>query len=71
MTSPLSTCPICKKPLAPEAAETSSVFPFCSVRCRQIDLMRWLNGDYAIAEALDPERMFESLTDEERDSLGL
>lgn len=35
-------CPICEKPSA-EAAK-----PFCSKRCADIDLGRWLKGNYAI-----------------------
>ncbi len=35
-------CPICGK--APAADRQ----PFCSSRCAQIDLGRWLNGAYAI-----------------------
>jgi endogenous inhibitor of DNA gyrase (YacG/DUF329 family) len=35
-------CPICGKP----AAEASR--PFCSERCRDVDLNRWLSGSYAI-----------------------
>jgi uncharacterized protein len=35
-------CPICGKP----ATETSR--PFCSERCRQVDLNRWLSNSYAI-----------------------
>lgn len=35
-------CPVCGKPSQPETR------PFCSARCKQIDLGRWLNGDYAI-----------------------
>jgi hypothetical protein len=35
-------CPICGKP----ALETSK--PFCSERCRDVDLNRWLSGSYAI-----------------------
>ncbi|HEY3679058.1 MAG TPA: DNA gyrase inhibitor YacG [Bradyrhizobium sp.] len=36
------SCPICGKP-ANEAAK-----PFCSDRCRDVDLNRWLSGTYAI-----------------------
>jgi hypothetical protein len=36
------SCPICGKPAV---AETR---PFCSRRCAQIDLGRWLKGVYAI-----------------------
>ncbi len=35
-------CPICGKP-ATEAAK-----PFCSKRCADVDLHRWLGGVYAI-----------------------
>lgn len=36
------TCPICRKPSAP------AYRPFCSRRCADVDLARWLNGSYAI-----------------------
>ena len=35
-------CPICGKP----AAETFR--PFCSRRCADVDLNRWLSGVYAV-----------------------
>jgi len=35
-------CPICKAP-------TEMAYrPFCSARCRDVDLARWLGGGYAI-----------------------
>jgi endogenous inhibitor of DNA gyrase (YacG/DUF329 family) len=30
--------------------------PFCSVRCQQIDLGRWLKGDYVIPGKPDEDR---------------
>lgn len=36
------TCPICQKDTEPKYR------PFCSKRCADIDLGRWLNGSYAI-----------------------
>ena len=40
-------CPICQQPL--EAREHALRFrPFCSKRCADIDLGRWLKGAYAI-----------------------
>jgi endogenous inhibitor of DNA gyrase (YacG/DUF329 family) len=41
-------CPICSKP--PAAAYR----PFCSRRCADVDLARWLNGSYAVPSE-DPE----------------
>jgi endogenous inhibitor of DNA gyrase (YacG/DUF329 family) len=45
-------CPICKRPL-PEAEKGSAYRPFCSKRCADVDLLRWLNGAYAIPAAED------------------
>ena len=43
-------CPICGKP----AIEASK--PFCSERCRDVDLNRWLSGSYVIpGRDTDPE----------------
>lgn len=39
----MADCPLCEKP-------TDARFkPFCSKRCADIDLGRWLKGGYAIA----------------------
>lgn len=38
----MSSCPICSKPSKDATA------PFCSVRCRQVDLNRWFTGGYAV-----------------------
>ena len=43
-------CPTCKK-IVPEPApheELPTFFPFCSDRCKLIDLGRWLDGKYQI-----------------------
>ena len=42
-------CPICGKPTA-EATR-----PFCSPRCRDVDLNRWLSGGYVVPGADDDE----------------
>jgi len=38
-------CPICKK----EVRKTDPDFPFCSERCRTIDLGKWASGGYVIS----------------------
>jgi uncharacterized protein len=52
-TGAAKSCPICGKP----ALAASK--PFCSERCRDVDLNRWLSGSYAIpareGEEEDPE----------------
>ena len=40
--SKLNPCPICGKPAVP------STRPFCSRRCADVDLGRWLKGVYAV-----------------------
>lgn len=43
-------CPICRKPADP------AYRPFCSRRCADIDLARWLRADYVIPTPLaDPD----------------
>lgn len=36
------SCPICAKPVA------QAYRPFCSRRCADVDLQRWLSGGYAV-----------------------
>ncbi|MBT5413538.1 MAG: DNA gyrase inhibitor YacG [Rhodospirillaceae bacterium] len=43
------SCPICGKPIA--AAHR----PFCSGRCADVDLSRWLGGRYRIATEEEPD----------------
>ena len=40
-------CPICGKPADPKQR------PFCSPRCRDVDLQRWFTGGYAIPAVED------------------
>jgi endogenous inhibitor of DNA gyrase (YacG/DUF329 family) len=38
-------CPICGKP------PSQQTLPFCSPRCRDVDLNRWLTGSYVVPGA--------------------
>jgi len=38
-------CPICKKPVKDKDTD----FPFCSERCRIIDLGKWASGGYVVS----------------------
>jgi endogenous inhibitor of DNA gyrase (YacG/DUF329 family) len=42
-------CPICGKPA------TDASRPFCSERCRAVDLNRWLSGSYTIPGRKDED----------------
>lgn len=41
------SCPICGKAAPPEG-QPPKYRPFCSKRCADIDLGRWLNEDYRV-----------------------
>ncbi len=41
-------CPICRKPYAVAILSDLPSFPFCSDRCKLVDLGRWIDGAYAI-----------------------
>lgn len=45
-------CPICRKVVL----ATDENFPFCSDRCRTLDLGKWASGDYKISTPIqDPD----------------
>jgi len=48
----LVNCPTCRKKFDPQQ---SGAMPFCSDRCRQIDLGRWLNEGISIPVRNDDE----------------
>ena len=49
-------CPICKNAVTSD----NENFPFCSDRCRTIDLGKWASGDYKVSSpVLDPELLEE------------
>jgi hypothetical protein len=59
-------CPICKKPVKSKDAE----FPFCSDRCRLIDLGKWASGAYVISSPVtdtsDPIEEAQSFDSDEK-----
>lgn len=44
-----SRCPICQKPTAADFR------PFCSARCKTVDLGRWFGGQYRVPTEEEPE----------------
>ena len=54
-------CPICGKP------RDAALRPFCSKRCKDLDLARWLTGDYAIPGAPGREGDEPAATEEDPD----
>ena len=53
----MSECPICK------ADATQKYRPFCSKRCADVDLGKWITGGYALPseEPVEPEDLIAAL----------
>lgn len=56
----LPECPICGKAVPPASEGTSSNSPFCSRRCKEVDLVRWCEGRYAVVESVDLQELEDS-----------
>ena len=55
-------CPICEQVFD---TETSASMPFCSPRCKQIDLGRWLGEEYGLPYECERAPTLESAADDE------
>lgn len=59
---------MCRKSAA--APDANGAFPFCSQRCRTVDLGRWFKGEYALnpqtggLEVIDPDQAEEISVDD-------
>jgi len=56
---PMRPCPICGKPSA------QAFHPFCSARCQDIDLNRWLSDAYRVPASEAPELPPESSAEDD------
>ena len=54
----MSRCPVCRKEDAEDAldGERSKVYPFCSERCKLVDLGLWLDSEYVITSSVTQEK---------------
>lgn len=50
-------CPICKK-MVKESVEQ---YPFCSTRCKQVDLGRWVDESYKISRPIEQRDLEEGV----------
>lgn len=47
--APTTSCPTCRRPTpVPADDQPMGHYPFCSERCKLVDLGRWLDGKYQI-----------------------
>lgn len=55
---PKYRCAICEKDVS-YAGRVPDCYPFCSARCKLVDLGRWLGEQYSINRDLTPEELAE------------
>lgn len=60
-------CPMCKI-ILPHAEVAA--FPFCSDRCRQLDLGHWLDGKYTSSRPIDPTDQVEDMPRKDEPDFG-
>jgi uncharacterized protein len=53
-------CPICRTLVL----RTQEDFPFCSDRCRTVDLGKWASGGYVISTKINDPEQLEDLAEE-------
>jgi len=54
-------CPVCRKPVsgpsgAKNQANNRGFFPFCSERCKLVDLERWFQSEYVISSPVQQQK---------------
>jgi endogenous inhibitor of DNA gyrase (YacG/DUF329 family) len=53
----MAKCPICDGVVKPRAENPS--FPFCTARCKTIDLGKWMNEEYRIPTPVGDDELDE------------
>ena len=51
-----ASCPICKQVMTGQSPAEWPHWPFCSPRCKTVDLGRWLSESYGIAKPPESSR---------------
>jgi uncharacterized protein len=54
-------CPICRTLVL----RTQEDFPFCSDRCRSIDLGKWASGGYVISTKINDPELLEDIAEQQ------
>ncbi len=50
-----AVCPACKQPVETTDLARDKNFPFCSHRCKMVDLGKWFDGQYRFTTDLNQE----------------
>lgn len=62
-----SRCPTCGKEITASPGDRSRDFPFCSERCRLVDLGKWFDEEYRIPTPIESPEQVEELLKEQRE----
>ncbi len=65
---PTYDCPTCSRVINVAQKEEAPFRPFCSQRCKMVDLGKWFDGTYAVSEPLQPNELTEAGDFKESDS---
>lgn len=50
-------CSICRKTFRVPTRRDAPFRPFCSYRCKMVDLGKWLSGEYVVSEPIRPDEL--------------
>ena len=50
-------CPICQRMMQGQSPREWPQYPFCSPRCKLVDLGRWLGEEYRVPRSPDDEEV--------------
>ncbi len=62
-----SRCPTCGKAVSAASPHGSRDLPFCSERCRLVDLGRWFNGQYTLSTPIESPEQIEELPERDQE----
>lgn len=62
-------CPMCQAPLDPD--QPPETRPFCSPRCKKLDLSNWLEGNYRLPRDLLPEEVIDLPAEQQEQVLSV
>ena len=67
----MTECPICHRPVRePPADGPRGDYPFCTARCKLVDLGRWLKGSYQIPVQITPDEIDDAGPDRDGGQTG-
>jgi uncharacterized protein len=67
---PSLECPICRRQVVYKDPSEVPFRPFCSRRCKLVDLGRWLNEEYRVCEEIPQDQSSEDSIPPERADPG-